>query len=909
MNKDRNNELIPEKEKNGEKEDGKSEESIILQTNNSCLEEQSFFKPSNLNNKKETELSKLSRDIFSNIYKNKVQIDNNLQNYETFLDLQNFPKTSSKLKNKKIIKDFIQRNNYTKNDKNNNNEENSENDENNIENEAKEFNKNKNIVNNNDNHKTNYDNIIFQNFLDREKRFMVKINQEKKNLFSLEEDELLNKIQDRPRINKKSSKLALKKNKSTKIFQRLYKNPNILEFNVNNENKPIENNYIKESNINISESQKLNGKKYSFRKRSKKEIRSFSNNNFYKNENFEKEEIKVNNNNEVLQENQNQLRNKFKTPKKYKTNANFYYIGGPNAYKNKTIKKGKPYDKDELFNKYNSISAAEKMKIFQIKKINKTIDDLLFKDEQNITTCGINFFLFCELLFELGYVYILHKIQNNSELNDEYIKNVISQPYLNKSSITKEFIYNEISLINKAFSSIRNNFNLPKQIKFIKNENIKENLLPFDNNEIEIEDFKLFIFILSNNFEGYEFEKEKKENDPSRKSTNNISQINIKNNSSTHSNKTNISVKIKNNEKMKINKINNLISKLISNKNLVTFNYKDIMNYKNYFKYMIDINNKHIIFCNQEKKIIKKEKIKKDVLNPFTFTPKTNKNNDLILDAIKPNMNFEERNLLISQKKDKHKMELKNKINKELLEEVTFNPKLNKKESIKYFKKVNEMIEKEKIEKEKIEKEKKEKENKIINNINVIVPEIENKTENKENKKKKFRIFSSSKELEKKKIQNLRNLNFYKKLKYFEENNREILSLDVKKNNRLLNYLLNNADEGRMNMALEKKSNKDTFQVFENEKRQNDENGYISNVFDILNSKNNYPIFTVEIKIQNDSKSEALEIFANDDYEKVCQNFCKNHRLGEESYIQILEKVKRKIKEIDEYTLDNKKEK
>ena len=135
------------------------------------------------------------------------------------------------------------------------------------------------------------------------------------------------------------------------------------------------------------------------------------------------------------------------------------------------------------------------------------------------------------------------------------------------------------------------------------------------------------------------------------------------------------------------------------------------------------------------------------------------------------------------------------------------------------------------------------------------------------------------------------------------------MSLDVKKNNRLLNYLLNNADEGRMNMALEKKSNKDTFQVFENEKRQNDENGYISNVFDILNPKNNYPIFTVEIKIQNDSKSEALEIFANDDYEKVCQNFCKNHRLGEESYIQILEKVKRKIKEIDEYTLDNKKEK
>ena len=143
MNYNKNNELKLKKEKNLEKEEEKSEETIII-PNNSCLEEQSFFKTSNINNKKETELSKLSRDIFSNIYKNKAQIDNSIRNYETFLDLQNFPVTSSKLKNKKIIEDFAQRNSYSKNKNNKSNIENSEYEEN-------EYNKKKTIINNNNN--------------------------------------------------------------------------------------------------------------------------------------------------------------------------------------------------------------------------------------------------------------------------------------------------------------------------------------------------------------------------------------------------------------------------------------------------------------------------------------------------------------------------------------------------------------------------------------------------------------------------------------------------------------------------------------------------------------------------------------------------------------------------------------
>ena len=358
-----------------------------------------------------------------------------------------------------------------------------------------------------------------------------------------------------------------------------------------------------------------------FRKRSKNEIRSFSSNDFYKNDNCENEEIKTNSNNDV--ETKNEKINKYKTPKKYQANKN-YFTNKTIPYKNKKIKKNKPYGKDELFNKYNNQSAAEKLKIFQIKKINRAIDDLLSKDEQRIKQNeirGINFFLFCEILFKLGYVYFLHKNKLDSELNDEYIKNIISQPYLNKSQITKEFTCNEIILIDKAFNSIRNNFNL--QSNSNENEKSKENILSINchklfyidkifirkkektanNNNNDIEDFKLFIFILSNIFEGYGFEKDEKENIPSRKSTDSIKtidQINIKNNSIVNSTKTN---KVKNNERLKKNNIiNNLISKLISSKNLNAFIYQDIMNYKNYIKYMIEINQEHIIFYENEKK-------------------------------------------------------------------------------------------------------------------------------------------------------------------------------------------------------------------------------------------------------------------------------------------------------------------
>jgi hypothetical protein len=155
------------------------------------------------------------------------------------------------------------------------------------------------------------------------------------------------------------------------------------------------------------------------------------------------------------------------------------------------------------------------------------------------------------------------------------------------------------------------------------------------------------------------------------------------------------------------------------------------------------------------------------------------------------------------------------------------------------------------------------------------------------------------------KIKKLRKFNFNKKLNNYEKNNREILSKELKKKKDILNYLINNVDEGVMRMGLEMKSNKDTFDIFINNKDKNKNNniknefGHQSNILDILNSKNKYPLFEVQIKFNNDTS--ILKVFANDDYEKLCLNFCKEHNLGIESYNQILESINNKINEINGY--------
>ena len=257
------NDLISNIDNNLDQEE--TEEDIIFQTN-SCFDEQSFYKSIKDSINEETGFSKLSNNIFSNLYKNNNQINNNPQNFDNLLNADKYYSSGSKLKNKKIIKDFIERNNYVKNREYEEYE--------NSEEEKEEENSN------NDNKK--YNNYKkFQNFLYREKRFQIRLDQNRERKLKLEDDALMKNIKLKHNICQKSSILANKKNKNTKVYQRLYQSPNYSTFGSNNKYqfKEDENNKIANIN-NINKSLNFSASKYTSRK-SKKDIKSLSSNNFY----------------------------------------------------------------------------------------------------------------------------------------------------------------------------------------------------------------------------------------------------------------------------------------------------------------------------------------------------------------------------------------------------------------------------------------------------------------------------------------------------------------------------------------------------------------------------------------------------------------------------------------------------
>ena len=929
-----------------------------------------------INNKHDSnksELTKISNDIITDIFginnhkKSNKNINYNYKNlnYDDLIYLQNSSPTSSEImKNKKIVSDFILRNNYVKKreDKNAQNENNCTM-KTNLTNNSNNTNINANTNTNINNHmKRNDSAITFQNFLNRERRFENKKFEFKENKLKEKNQILLNGLRDKPVIDKNSSKIASKnKNRSTKVYQRLYENSNLF-INSNEKAKKNEKRYNNIStNVNAKINKDINNninnnkannlkKKYTFNKRSKNDIRCLSSNNFEENKSNKKEK-----NNEIINKtekmdkktiskyenrtdikNNNKVNNNIENDKSFLKRNNTVNIfkkskNIKNNNNNKIIDMKKSHSVnrmkidirgEELFNKYNSETATNKMNIFQINKANREIDDLLTKENRDSKKYGINYFLFCDLLFKLGFVYIQHNKNKvdiySNELDDESIKKLVIQPYL-KAKITKDFILNEIKQINDAFNSILNDFKLQQDINTTNIYNEDNTVLIYMNNKnkIKIEDFKLFIFILTNLFNGYDNDLKKISTETSIQITNNITNnsnfkpknVNIFYNSSTNSSKTVKSMNINN---ININNINNLskfknskkivhlIEKITSRK-LDVFTYNYISYFKSYFSYMVKIKNIHNMYINNIKRENKKERIEGNFNQIYTFSPKINKNSDTILNLIKPSMSFEERNEIISRKKSQHKLNIEKECQLNFSEDCTFNPKIN------HDTKSQKM------------RQNKENNEKNKNNINVIKTHEEIELEDilkfsfnpKLNKPINQKMFSQSPlnndKLVKDKIKKLRNFNFNKKLNNYEKNNREILSKELKKKKDILNYLINNVDEGVMRMGLEMKSNKDTFDIFINKKDKNKNNnirnefGHQSNVLDILNSKNKYPLFEVQIKFNNETS--LLKVFPNDDYEKLCLNFCKEHDLGIESYNQILESINNKINEINGYSI------
>jgi hypothetical protein len=146
-------------------------------------------------------------------------------------------------------------------------------------------------------------------------------------------------------------------------------------------------------------------------------------------------------------------------------------------------------------------------------------------------------------------------------------------------------------------------------------------------------------------------------------------------------------------------------------------------------------------------------------------------------------------------------------------------------------------------------------------------------------------------ELLNKRIKDLRNANLERLLNNYEKNTRGILSDDIKKDKNLLRQIIE-GDKGNMKLDMEKRTNKDTFDNFQN--------------FNFYNMPNyNYffnqrimqePLFTVEIKIKQNIKT--IEVYQDDVPEKLAYDFCIENTLGTGSYEKIVNIIKSKLDEI-----------
>ena len=558
---------------------------------------------------------------------------------------------------------------------------------------------------------------------------------------------------------------------------------------------------------------------------------------------------------------------------------------------------------------------TESLKKVLMNKLNKQISEII-KGKENMffnENKKLFFLSFCDILFELGFLHI-----KETEINDiSHIKNhlneLYTQPFTNKKLLTENFLFNEQKLLICAWKTILNNFVLIKEF----------DSLPEESEEISLDDFKLFIFIVTGLFIGYnnkclnENNKLKSESKLiQNKSLSNFRKNNVNkdilkevklNQSYTKSSNSNhkyhfrrksenkIINNINNNTNSSLNEHENILKNILSKRKKSDYNYKIILKIKNFFNYFSDLRKLFNLYKKELKSINKKKSEEKDL----TFKPKTNKNNKILLDKFLPNMDFFQRNELMKKRNEKKIIVLQRERSQKMLKECTFEPcknskkieKLNPKEiSNRLYRSHNYMN---KLHKSaninpnsttcgKGEKIIYEKKNKEIYHFTPII-----------NKKFNSGMFKTSPlykdELVNKRIKDLRDANLARFLYNYEKNIRGVLSDDIKKDKNLLKEIIF-ADKGGMKLDMEKKTNKDTFDNFQNFSDYNLPN-YIFNENDF-----NEPLFTVEIKIKQNIKT--IEVFQDDVPEKLAYDFCIENSLGKGSYEKIVNIIKAKLEEI-----------
>ena len=573
--------------------------------------------------------------------------------------------------------------------------------------------------------------------------------------------------------------------------------------------------------------------------------------------------------------------------------------------------------------KDNKDNHADGLKKILMNKINNQISQIIQKKEKMFFNENNKLFFlgFCDILFELGFLHIKETEIKDISTIQNHINDLYTQPFTNRTLLSENFLFNEQKLLICAWKTILNNFILIKEF----------DSLPEESEEITLDDCKLFIFIITGLFIGFnnkclseKFQIKSERKPLKNKSLKNFRKVNynkeifndVKLNQSytktfnDSKNKYHFRKKGESNNMMDSNNDSynsnnisneNILKNILENRKKSDYNYKSILKIKNYFTYFAELRKLYNLYKKDLKNINQKKAIEKD----FTFKPKTNKNNKVILNKFSPKMDFFQRNDLIKKRNEKKIIILQKERSQKLLKECTFDPLKSNNKKIEQLnpKEISNRLYHNHY-----------NSNKSLNNsnLNSTCKHTEKIISEKKfsetyqfipNTNKKFNrdMFIKSPldkdELLNKRIKDLREVNLDRIITNYEKNSREVLSNDLKKDKNLLKEIISQ-EKGGMKMGIEKKTCKDTFDNFQN-----------FNFYD-LPRLNNYlygnnikePLFSVEIKIKQNIKT--IEVYQNDVPEKIAYDFCVENMLGKGSYEKIVNIIKDKLDEISKGNFD-----
>ena len=464
------------------------------------------------------------------------------------------------------------------------------------------------------------------------------------------------------------------------------------------------------------------------------------------------------------------------------------------------------------------------MHLVLLLKINEQINNLCDKE--------INFYSFCQLLFDFGFVNIKHQekyILKYDEIdnNDEIIDNLLIRAYFDENLIAKEFIFNEINIIKNAFKSINENFIVQKyETDNLENNKNIEAILSDINFSISIHQFKLFVYIITNLFDGIDAENIIKINDREKSIKDIQKHLEDKNN-----------VHVKKSEEIKNEKlyIFELIRKIVLVKNLDKFTTDYINNYKIHFNYMINNYEKFKILSevqNKEKTNKQKEVFRNHT--EYSFKPRVNKSKSInyFKDKLDNTKKNKENNFYKNQSLKNYELSKEKKL--------TFKPKIESPNLKKIFEKS--------LKNNTSVRNKAKKFDNILHNLKVKVNTI--KEINKENTK----------------VNNITN-------NPKKDNNEFLVTFNPEK-------LIKEKSE---NIKIKSKPKTKI-----NNKNQNEK-------INSNRTKKNNIKSVIMLNIKNAKKNSLLVIDPNDDYKEVINKFCIENEFQSEQYMKILQAVRYKI--------------